>query len=262
MTQPPSFADKGWTVFVPEPAVTDWVEAALPHARQALIAHPDQLQCDGTWFVGLDVLPNDGSGRMPRGPALAGTAVDFATAHCGGWPVLHAGQLSVTYPGYPRPRAGETEAGFRYRLTRDAAHVDGIIGLGTPKRRFLKEPHAFVLGLPLTEADADAAPLVVWEGSHHLMRTALRDAVAAAPGDEIERIDVTQAYQAARRVVFEQCRRVVLHGTPGSVLLLHRHLLHGVAPWTPGAMAAPEGRMIAYFRPELPGGLPDWLTAP
>ncbi|MBE0554438.1 MAG: hypothetical protein IH625_12180, partial [Rhodobacteraceae bacterium] len=43
--------------------------------------------------------------------------------------------------------------------------------------------------------------------------------------------------------------------------LMHRLCLHGVAPWADGAIAAPEGRVIAYFRPEL-ASVADWLTAP
>gem|GEM_PF-5301442 len=44
--------------------------------------------------------------------------------------------------------------------------------------------------------------------------------------------------------------------------LLHRHTLHGVAPWKPGDRAPEQGRMIAFFRPKMPGGLTYWLTAP
>lgn len=257
------FFDKGWTVFPPEPAVSDWVNHTFEHARAAVHApeNADLHQCEGTWFVGMDALPNDPEGRVANGPALGGAAVSFATDHCGGWLALHRAQLSVTYPGYPRPRAGDSEAGFRYRRDRDAAHVDGIIGQGTPKRRFVQEPHAFILGLPLTDASVDAAPLVVWEGSHHIMQAALQSAFAEPSGD-LSQVDITDVYQAARREAFETCRRVAVHGAPGSALLLHRLVLHGVAPWADGAQAGPEGRMIAYFRPQLKGGVAAWLAAP
>jgi hypothetical protein len=36
-------------------------------------------------------------------------------------------------------------------------------------------------------------------------------------------------------------------------------ILHGMAPWADGAVADPDGRIIAYFRPELPS-VADWLT--
>ncbi len=74
-------------------------------------------------------------------------------------------------------------------------------------------------------------------------------------------MDVTEAYHAARREVFETCARVVVHARPGEAYLIHRLALHGVAPWRAGAKAPPEGRMIAYFRPEI-GSPADWIEAP
>ncbi|MFC0160383.1 hypothetical protein ACFFKB_20800, partial [Mameliella alba] len=175
-------------------------------------------------------------------------------------PALHPAQLSITFPGYPRPRAGESEAGFRYRLNRDAAHVDGVLAEGAARRRHIREPHAWILGLPLTEADPGASPLVAWEGSHHVMRDALRAALAGKPPETWADVDVTEAYQAARRTCFETCRRVALPAAPGEALLLHRLTLHGIAPWAEGAQAPPEGRMVAYFRPQVMGGAEAWLA--
>ncbi|MCV3271232.1 hypothetical protein [Roseobacter sinensis] len=259
---PSAFSETGWAVFPPEDAVLDWVTHALPHARAAVSAEQNaaMLQCEGTWFVGLDVLPNDVAGRVAGGPALTGSAVAFTAAHCGGWPALHPAQLSVTYPGYPRPREGESAAGFRYRLNRNAAHVDGLIGVGDPKRRFVREPHAFILGLPMTDASEAAAPLVVWPGSHAVMQAALREALGPATGP-LSQVDVTDAYTAARRRVFESCPRIVVHAPVGAVILLHRMVLHGVAPWGETATAGPDGRMIAYFRPPMAGGVEAWLEA-
>jgi hypothetical protein len=54
----------------------------------------------------------------------------------------------------------------------------------------------------------------------------------------------------------------VVHGPPGCAYLLHRLTLHGVAPWDASAQAAPEGRLIAYFRPPMPGGARAWVDAP
>ena len=42
-------------------------------------------------------------------------------------------------------------------------------------------------------------------------------------------------------------------------MILHRHLIHGVAPWAEGAVAEPPGRMVAYFRPVLPD-VAAWLA--
>lgn len=258
------FFETGWTIFDPDPHVLAWVDVARDEAIRALedpdLAH--WYHCQGTWFVGLDALRNDADGRLPNGPALRGAAASFIARHYGGWPPLHKGQVSGVFPGYPKPREGETLAGFRYRLNRDAAHVDGILGKGHPKRRFVEEPHAFILGLPLSTADSEAAPLVVWEGSHHIMQKAMRDAFAGENSQNLARVDITEAYQTARRAAFETCRRVVVHGPPGVAILVHRLALHGVAPWGEEAKAAPEGRLIAYFRPAMQGGVRAWVDRP
>ena len=257
------FFEDGWMLFPPEASVVDWAKHAALDAKRAL-HDPDMAkwyQCEGTWFVGLEALNNDSQGRVGGSRRLAGTAVEFAKKHCGGWPHLHRAQVSGVFPGYPKPRAGETEAAFRYRLKRDAAHVDGVLGIGQPKRRFVREPHAFIMGIPLTEFDATAAPLVVWEGSHRIMKDAFVRAFGENPSCEPEQLDITEVYQKARRHVFETCNRVVVHGAPGSVFLLHRLLLHGVAPWEDGAKSSPEGRLVAYFRPPISGGARVWAEA-
>jgi len=82
-----------------------------------------------------------------------------------------------------------------------------------------------------------------------------------APKD-MRRHDITEVYVNARKKIFESCPRRVVHATPGQAYLLHRFTLHGVAPWGAGAVAPTEGRMVAYFRPELPGGVKDWLSLP
>jgi hypothetical protein len=174
---------------------------------------------------------------------------------------LHRAQVSVCYPGYPQPSPQESEAAFRFRLKRDAAHVDGLLAEGPEKRRTLKEPHAYILGVALTAQSAGAAPLTVWEGSHHIMRCMFGEAFTGHAPETWATIDVTQAYQEARRAVFASCGRVELPLLPGEAVLLHRHLVHGVAPWGETAQASEDGRMIAYFRPEFPV-LADWLTSP
>ncbi|ABG32065.1 hypothetical protein SAMN05443635_10218 [Roseobacter denitrificans OCh 114] len=258
------FFQKGWGVFAPEAATLNWARHALGDAIDALHnpAFSQWHQCENTWFVGLDVLSNDAQGCIAGSAPLSGSAVDFIAEACGGWPALHRGQVSGVFPGYPRPRAGETEAGFRYRAKRDAAHVDGVLGVGTPKRRFVQEPHAFILGLPLTRADRDAAPLVVWEGSHRIMKNAFNKAFSTTQATDLSTVDVTEVYQSARRAVFETCPRVIVHGPPGSAIVVHRLALHGVAPWAQGATADPEGRLIAYFRPPIAGGVRAWIEMP
>lgn len=257
-----AFDAQGWLIFDMEPRIAAWVAHARPEARAA-VQNPELakwLDCDGTWFVGVDALPNDEQGRVSGSAPLAGRAVDFITRHLGEMPLLHRAQVSVTYPGYPRPRRGESEGAARYRLHRDAAHVDGLRAIGPERRRYLREPHGFILGLPLSVAEPSAAPLVVWEGSHHIMRDTFATAFAGhAPADWTD-IDVTDLYVAARKRVFETCRRVPLPAKPGQAILLHRKVLHGVAPWADDARADADGRMVAYFRPEIPGGIQRWLT--
>ena len=121
----------------------------------------------------------------------------------------------------------------------------------------IKEPHGWILGLPLTGCSPYAAPLVVWEGSHLVMQAALSPLLAGI--DDPSEVDITDAYQAARAEVFRTCARVELPGVPGEAVILHRHLIHGVAPWADGATADDPGRMVAYFRPLLPS-VPEWIA--
>lgn len=255
--------ERGWATFPAEKAVRDWAAAARPVAVARATDPGEQakwLTCEGTWFVGVDALPNDAAGDLGAGP-LCGAAYDAARALYGDLP-LHPGQVSVTWPGYPRPREGEGEGAFRYRLKRDAAHVDGLLAVGSGRRRMLKERHAYILGLPLTRCGAGASPFTVWEGSHHVMRAAFAQALDGIPEAGWAETDLTDIYQQTRREVFESCRRVTLPAKPGEAYLVHRLALHGVAPWDEGAEAPPEGRMIVYFRPELPPGSRDWLEMP
>ena len=252
---------RGWQKFAAERVVADWVAHALPVARCAVSDPRNKgwLQCDGTWFVGVDVLDNDAEGRIGGSDALSGTAVEVVRDWLGYWPSLHRGQVSVVYSGYPRPRKNEGEKAFQYRVKRDAAHVDGVLAEGPKRRRHVRQPHAFILGLPLVNADSDASPLVVWEGSHTIMREAFREVFAGHSPASWTGVDVTESYLDARRKVFMTCRRVVLPARPGEAVLLHPLTLHGIAPWRSAAQSGPDGRMVVYFRPELSGGVSAWL---
>ena len=219
------------------------------------------LECEGTWFIGVATLPNGPDGAVDGGAALNGAGYAAARALYGDL-TLHAGQVSVVYPGYPRPRRGESEAAFAYRMRRDAAHVDGLLAVGDTRARMLKERHAYILGLPLSEASAEASPLVVWEGSHEIMRAAFSKALHGIAPQDWGEVDLTEIYKVARRDVFAQCPRVPVPARPGEATLIHRLAVHGVAPWGEGAEASTDGRMIAYFRPEFNGNGPDWVNAP
>ncbi|MCY4291220.1 MAG: hypothetical protein OXC72_05615 [Roseovarius sp.] len=256
------FLERGYFRFPLEEAVLEWARKSLPIAKKQMrkpeFSH--WLECGGTWFVGVDVLPNDPSGNVDDSGPLPGAG--YASA-CGiyGNLNLHRGQVSVIYPGYPRPRKGESDAGYRYRVKRDAAHVDGLRLMNGSGERRLLERHAYILGIPLTECDSDASPLVVWEGSHHIMRAAFRKALGDVPEADWEEVDLAEIYRASRSEVFNVCERVELSASPGEVCLLHRHSVHGIAPWVEGAKAPEEGRMVVYFRPEWNGPGDMWLTA-
>ena len=245
-------AQRGWVILPPEPATLAWAAAAGDLARAAL-DDPDLrarwLVCEGTWFVGVDALPTAPDGAAGGTPLAGRLAAALAPM-----PPLHPAQLSAVFPGYPRPRAGEGAAAFRYRRDRCAAHVDGILAEGPERRRHVREPHAWVLGIGLSDAAADAAPLTVWDGSHRVIGAALRARLHGHPAPEA--VDVTDAYTAARRCAFQTCPRRALPLARGAAVLLHPHLLHGIAPWS----AAPgPPRMTAYFRPAHPGGVAGWL---
>lgn len=254
----------GWCRFAYDPVLAHWVAATLPQARRA-VAAPENAQwrrCGGTWFAGVNVLGNDSTGAVPDGLPLQGKAIDFI-ANVLGLPRVSwdPAQVSVCYPRYPLPMPAESPAAYGYRRNRDAAHVDGLLREGPDTRRHLREHHAFVLGVPMAETTAGASPLVVWEGSHEVMRAAFAKLFAGTAPERWGDIDATESYHAARRQVFETCRRVTVEARPGEAYLVHRLALHGVAPWADGATAGLDGRMIVYFRPELSGPEP-WLNAP
>lgn len=262
MTLKERFLEKGWVALPPDPALADWVAAARPVAED-LLASPEAraawLRCGGTWFAGVNIFPNDAAGAVPgqEVPPLAGDwfrqaldVVDLDEV------ALDRAQISVCLPGYPQPSDEETEAAFRFRRDRDAAHVDGLLRFEGRRRR-LGETHGFVLGLPLTAVPEEASPLVVWEGSHEMVRAAFRERLAGVPPAAWEDEDLTEAYVAVRQRAFAECRRVTVQVPPGSSYLVHRLALHGVAPWEEGGGTDP--RIIAYFRPDpFPGALPAW----
>lgn len=257
------FLEKGWTLFGYDAALAAWAGAAFSVAKERVKATEEQrwIYCEGTWFVGVDTLPNGPDGAVGAAGPVSGAAWDAVAALYGRLP-LHRGQVSVIYPGYPRPKAGEGEAAFGYRLRRDAAHVDGLLLEGPDRRRYLKERHAYILGLPLTACGEGASPLSVWEGSHIIMRRAFGEALMGVAPEDWDSVDLTDIYKAARREVFETCPRRLLPARPGEAYAVHRLALHGVAPWEAGAETPEEGRMIVYFRPEWPGSGDLWLTAP
>jgi hypothetical protein len=258
------FHEKGWCRFDYDAVLAEWIEHVLAPSRAAVMEQSNAgwLRCGGTWFVGVNVLHNDGCGAIGGSGPLSGAAIDFIRdglkLKSVDW---DRAQISVCYPHYPNPMPTESASAFRYRRDRDAAHVDGLLPQGERRRRHLREHHAFILGLPLVEFDAHASPFVVWEGSHELVRSALTECFAGVPAEQWHDVDVTEIYHQTRRRVFEECRRVEVSARPGEAYIAHRLAVHGVAPWGDGARAGVDGRMICYFRPEI-GSPSRWLTDP
>jgi len=251
------FNRDGWCIFGRDTALLHWLKTATPAALACRHdpTHGAWLRSGGTWFVGVNALKNDGAGVVNGSGPLRGRAIDFCRQSLGFDGALDGAldpaQVSICYPGFPIQDAGESAASFAFRRDRDAAHLDGLHAVGPERRRKLLEYQGFLLGIPITRADSKAAPLVVWEGSHHIMAQMLRRELAAIEPSDWPEIDLTQPYQAARRRVFETCKRRVIHADPGQAYLLHRMALHGISNWQNGAKAAPEGRAILYFRPEV-----------
>ncbi|MCB1378569.1 MAG: hypothetical protein KDK89_09420 [Alphaproteobacteria bacterium] len=258
------FLQRGWTRFRPNPAISAWIEAAGPIA-DAVLRDPEMDQWyryGRTWFVGVNALPNDTHGAIGQGPSLQGPPVDFIRSHLGAEAVhWDRGQLSVCFPGYPQPSPDEPSESYRYRVNRDAAHVDGLHRMGPERRRILREPHAFVFGIPLVTVDSGMSPLVVWEGSHEIMRSTFAAALAGVAPQHWANINLASSYVAARRRVFETCKRVEITTQIGESYLIHRLAVHGMAPWATASGQHRNGRQIVYFRPLLPT-VEDWLRMP
>jgi hypothetical protein len=238
----------GFALLPYDPAVARWAAAADAACDRMLQGGPP-LRHGGTWCVGVDALDNAPDGSVDGVP-LAGAWRDRVPTpdH---W---HRAQLSVVFPGYPAQEPDDTDAAHAYRVQRCAAHVDGLHGEGTPPRRHLREPHAFIVGLPLN--DSAASPLVVWPGSHTVLRATFAACFEGVKPQGWGDVDVAAVYQEARRTVFETCPQVAVTAKPGQVVILDRHLLHGVAPWN--ADITDLCRKVAYFRPL--GPMADWLS--
>lgn len=261
MTPVEQFNTAGWISFQRDAGLEHWLSNAGPAALATRHApeHQEWLRGDGTWFVGVNALENGETGAIAGSGPLKGAAIDFARGALGfGQGPLDRAQVSICYPRFPKPNGGESDAAFRFRLNFDAAHVDGLHPVGSDRRRKLLEYQGFLLGIPITSADAKAAPLVVWEGSHLIMQRMFQAELGHLSTANWGDVDLTDAYHQARTEAFATCNRAVVHVPVGAAYILHRMALHGVAPWQEGASADDEGRAVLYFRPEI--ARQNWLN--
>jgi hypothetical protein len=256
-----TFLTQSYLTFPAEPSTVAWVQSVKPAALAAMAdpANAHWWRCGRTWFVGVDALANDAEGGVGTGPALTGAAVDFVREglqqpH----PASHKAQVSVCLPGYPKRDEHESAAAHAFRVKRDSAHVDGLHGEGSPKRRFMRERHDYIFGISLSDGDEGAAPFVVWEGSHRIMQEALARAYEGLAPETWGDVDVTEIYQAARAQVFKTCARIELPARAGGAYVVHRFALHGVAPWVASTLGQ---RAMVYFRP-WQMSTADWLQGP
>lgn len=256
------FRRGGWVRLARDPELLAWLAAAAPAAWREVRDPKNRhwLRCESTWFAGVNLLPNDPRGAVEGSGPLRGVAAAFPRdALSLGNVAWDRAQVSVIYPGYPRPKEGESQGAFRFRRDRDAAHVDGLHPGPQDGTRVIGETHLFVLGIPLNETDERASPMVVWEGSHEVMRRAFREALQGIDPGRWGEVDLNPAYKAARQEVFDSCPRLALHARPGEAYLIHRLALHGISPWAAPAGKHPEGRAIIYFRPAMQGPVRRWI---
>ena len=250
-----AFDTLGWAKLPGDPKLAAWAEHTRPQAMEAANDPENRanwLRSQGTWFVGVDVLPNF---APLTGPVLK--AAQYATGHTRiDW---GSGQISTCYKGYPKQDADETPGMFNYRRMCDFAHLDGLKAIGADRRRKMEEFHGFILGIPLNETPAQAAPFVIWQGSHLIFRDMLAKAYAGVAPEDWHLIDITEIYQETRAQIFKTCKRVEIHAKPGEAYIAHRFALHGMAAWDEGLDGPDDGRMIAYFRPFWQGDRREWL---
>lgn len=257
------FYRDGYTVFDQDADLLAWVRHALPAARRTMQdeSYSHWWRYDNSWFVGANSLPNDETGRLAGGPPLAGSPINFVDTEIApgrfDWDMA---QISVCMPGYPRPSDEEPASAHRYRMIRDAAHIDGLRRVAPDRRRFLDEYHGFILGIPMAEFNQDASPFVVWQGSHQIAQSAFQQEFSDLSPDNWGERDVTDVCHIVRTQIFTECARIELHCRPGACFLVHRFALHGMAPWGQNAVATDDGRMICYFRPEI-SDRKRWLLA-
>lgn len=258
------FVRTGWIKFPYDTDIADWADHVGKRAKDVAHdpVHRDKwLRSGGTWFVGADVLGNDAQGQVNGSRALTGQGAEFCDAQMSGIDDWGVGQISICYPNYPLQDADEPDASFRYRLKRDTAHLDGLKAIGADRRRFYHEFHGVIFGIPLSDTPPNAAPFVIWEGSHLIFQHMLAQAFDGLSPDVWAQQDLTEIYQETRARIFETCERVEIRAKKGECYVAHRLALHGMGPWR--AAEEHTERAIAYLRPYWRGDdLLNWLHAP
>lgn len=260
----------GWVKFCSDKRLLNWLDSLQKNCDiDSLYPRHDYhhlWRCDGTWFVGVDTIPNDHHGIVRQSLPLDGSIIDFIKQHLWQRPQWHRGQLSVCFPEYPKKGDEDTLKSWQFRIKHHAAHCDGIHGIGKftndqKKSRFLKEHHRFILAIPLDNITQHNAPMMLWQESHRLIQKMLCDVFANMLTCEWQNYDITKIYQHCRRHILETITPIAMTANYGDAYLLHRHLLHGIKSWDRANHEA-KIRRIIYFRPSYhhdSKSMHDWL---
>ncbi len=146
--------------------------------------------------------PQRRDGAVPGGPPFLARPMEFIKNDLRFAPPLHRAQVSVCYPGYPRTSPDETPAAFGFRLNRDASPCRRASG-GRPGSPPLPErAAAYIWGFRSRKPVRMPRRWSLWQGSHRHMGKVFTEALANKAQAEWPGIDLTEAYQAARREVF------------------------------------------------------------
>ncbi len=268
-----NLCENGWCFLNTDNDHYDWINEAKKQIKfkfsQNLIKDKD-FRSGSTWFVGTNFLDNNSQGKIGN-RQLSKKIIDNISNYFGTkiqyW---DKGQVSICWPGYPKKDTLESEKSFNFRIKRFASHIDGIIPLGLQKRRFAKEYHAFILGLPIMNNFKNNASLVVWEGSHKIFRNFFRNIYDGVSSNKISDTDITELYNECRNKVFTKCNVKKIVPNFKQPYLLDRHLLHGIDQWkdpNSGSYAIKNkhlvnnlsnGRIVVYFRPVFSDPY-DWI---
>ncbi|MDG2355629.1 MAG: hypothetical protein P8L82_06390 [Paracoccaceae bacterium] len=270
-----NFVENGWCFLDNHIENCRWIKAAKANIRNKFRQkeyRDSDFRSGATWFAGINFLDN-GIGGDVDGISFSSVLWSQISGNFGvNIKYWDAAQVSICWQGYPGKDPSESEKSFKYRLKKYSSHVDGLIPIGPSKRRFAKEFHAFILGIPITNNRVDSAPLMIWEGSHKIFRNMFSKAFAGLSENEVSNLDVTEIYQKYRRKVFTTCpvKKVFSHNN--QPYILDRHLLHGMGPWSAAIddsllqhrnnlfrINPMSGRIVIYFRPAYKNPL-DWIT--
>ncbi len=257
-----NYSGKGWASFPFDPNLYDWaikVHTLVTKKINSTEGQRKKLRCGDTWFPGVNFLENDSFGNID-GALFPEKLLKFIKHHepnFGG--IFDKGQISICYTGYPRRMNSESKSSFDFRRNRYAAHIDGILPVGKTRRRFIKEYHSFILGIPINQAGKEASPCVIWEGSHEIIKNELRKYKRLRKISNWGNEDITEFYNDLRKKIFSSCEVKEIWVPMGHAYIINRLSLHGIMPWNQKPKGDENSRMIAYFRPDLKNGQKRWL---